>query len=96
MIESRFNIFNEKIKFSNISKMFLNFLHFLALSSWILEEIKPSNVLSVFFSFWGFQAKRSCNTLGSYENKANTYKSRARLTDKEWLRMTYVEWFSMT
>ena len=32
------------------------------------------------------------------KNKANTYKSRARLTDKEWLRMTFndLEWPKMT
>ena len=31
-------------------------------------------------------------------NKANTYKSRAGLTDKEWLRMTFndLEWPKMT
>ena len=35
---------------------------------------------------------------GATINKANTYKSRARLTDKEWLRMTFndLEWPKMT
>ena len=89
------NMNDEQYEFSFLKKTF-SAIFYSCVTNWQADRSTDRHIdgQSLLQRCFGAPKKR----ISSYKNKANTYKSRARLTDKEWLRMTYndFQWLIMT